>query len=278
MVQGGRPVSEVFLQMAGLRRILRVFQACVNGVRRPGEHPALPVTAPDLARDVAAVAAAGVDAVHLHVKDHLGADTFDGGALAAVLMAVRAAAPGLPVGVTTGAWAMPDPAARVAAVRSWGELPVRPDFASVNWHEEGADDAAVVLLELDIGVEAGLWHERGVQAWLDSPQRDRCRRVLLELPDGMDPSAVEPEALRLLDLVRRAGAGTSILLHGEGSSAWAALELAGRVGLATRIGLEDVLVLPDGTPAPDNAGAGAGRPRSQVRASAGNVGGRVTAW
>jgi uncharacterized protein (DUF849 family) len=32
-----------------------------------------------------------------------------------------------------------------------------------------------------------------------------------------------------------------------------ALRVAGRLGLSTRIGLEDVLVLPDGSPAPDNA-------------------------
>jgi len=44
-----------------------------------------------------------------------------------------------------------------------------------------------------------------------------------------------------------------VLLHGEGTSAWPALLLAGRLGLSTRIGLEDVLVLPDGAPAEDNA-------------------------
>jgi uncharacterized protein (DUF849 family) len=47
--------------------------------------------------------------------------------------------------------------------------------------------------------------------------------------------------------------GTEVLLHGEGTSCWPALRHAARRGLATRIGLEDVLELPDGTPAPDNA-------------------------
>jgi uncharacterized protein (DUF849 family) len=44
-----------------------------------------------------------------------------------------------------------------------------------------------------------------------------------------------------------------MLLHGEGSATWAALSEAVRRGLATRIGLEDVLVHPDGTPAQDTA-------------------------
>lgn len=230
-----------------------MLEVCVNGSRRRGEHPALPVTAEDLARDVAAAAAAGVDAVHLHVKDDRGADTLDTAALAAVLTAVHAAVPGLPVGVTTGAWALPDPAARVAAVRSWGDLPRRPDFASVNWHEEGADEVAAALLEVGIGVEAGLWHAAGARAWLTSPHRERCLRVLLELPDGLDAPAVEVETEQLLGLVRAAGGHTPTLLHGEGSSAWPALRLAGRLGLSTRIGLEDVLALPDGSPVPDNA-------------------------
>ena len=68
-----------------------MLKACVNGPRRPQEHPALPMTAAELAHDVAAVAAVGVDAVHLHVKDSQGADTLDGAALAAVLTSVRAA-------------------------------------------------------------------------------------------------------------------------------------------------------------------------------------------
>lgn len=187
-----------------------MLQACVNGARSRDEHPALPATPLELARDVAAVAALGVDAVHLHAKDARGADTLDARTLAGSLSAVREAAPGLPLGVTTGAWVLADSKARVAAVRSWSGLRVLPDFASVNWHENGADEVAAALLELGVGVEAGLWHVDGVRAWLASPYRHRCLRVLLEL-------------------------------------------LAARLGMSTRIGLEDVLVLPDGAPAEDNA-------------------------
>jgi uncharacterized protein (DUF849 family) len=132
-----------------------VLQACVNGARSRDEHPALPVTSVELARDVAAVAAVGVDAVHLHVKDDQGADILEAHALAATLAAVRQAAPGLPVGVTTGAWALSDSAARVTAVRSWSDLRMLPDFASVNWHEYGADDVAAALLEVGVAWRPG---------------------------------------------------------------------------------------------------------------------------
>ena len=43
------------------------------------------------------------------------------------------------------------------------------------------------------------------------------------------------------------------LLHGHGATAWAVLTLAGERGEDSRIGLEDTLTLPDGSPARDNA-------------------------
>jgi uncharacterized protein (DUF849 family) len=225
-----------------------LLKACLNGARRPSEHPALPVTPDQLARNAAAVAAAGADAVHLHVKDAAGADTLNGAALADVLVAVRAAVPGLPVGVTTGAWAAPDPAERVALLRSWSVL---PDFASVNWHEDGAEDVAAALLDRGVGVEAGIWHSHAAAAWFGSPHRDACLRVLVELPDRTDDVATAARAERLVGLV--AGAAREVLLHGEGASCWPLLELAARRGLAVRVGLEDTLVLPDGCRAPGNA-------------------------
>ena len=229
-----------------------LLKACLNGVRRPTEHPALPVTPEQLARDAVAVREAGADAVHLHVKDADGADTLGAGELAAALTAVRAAAPALPVGVTTGAWAEPDPDARVALIDAWTVL---PDFASVNWHEAGAERVAAALLDRGVGVEAGLWHADAVQDWLRSPLRGRCLRVLVELPEGARAAEDATELLGLLgtDASGRTSGGTPVLLHGEDRSAWPVLAIAGRRGLATRIGLEDALELPDGSPAPDNA-------------------------
>lgn len=81
-----------------------MLQACLNGTRRAGEHPRLPLTAEQVAIDAVAVQAAGADAIHVHVKNLQGKDTLTAGPLDALLRAVRAAAPGLPVGVTTGAW------------------------------------------------------------------------------------------------------------------------------------------------------------------------------
>jgi uncharacterized protein (DUF849 family) len=193
---------------------------------------------------------AGAGALHLHVKDAAGRDTLAAGPVATVLRAVRRAVPATPLGLTTGAWALPDPEARRAAVASWAE---RPDFASVNWHEEGADDVASALLGLGVAVEAGLWHEEAVARWAASSHRDHCLRVLLELQDGPDADETRALARHLVAAVRTAATEAPLLLHGLGSSAWPALRAAGELGLDTRIGLEDVLTLPDGSPARDNA-------------------------
>ncbi len=224
-----------------------LIQACPNGPRGPGDHPALPVTPAAVARDAAVVVAAGARELHVHPKDGAGADSLRPADVAAVVSAVRASVPGVPIGVTTGAWALPDPAERVEAIRCWTVL---PDHASLNWHEDGADGVAAALLDRGVPIEAGLWHLEGVAAWQASPYRDACLRLLVELPDGLDGAATEAEAARLLAAV---GTGPPVLLHGEGSSCWPALRSAARRGLDTRVGLEDVLVLPDGSPAPDNA-------------------------
>ena len=58
--------------------------------------------------------------------------------------------------------------------------------------------------------------------------------------------------MALLGEIRPGWAGT-VLLHGEDTGAWPVLTVAARLGLDTRIGLEDVLTLPDGTVPPGNA-------------------------
>jgi uncharacterized protein (DUF849 family) len=55
-------------------RIERV-KACLNGGRRRDEHPAVPVTAAQLAASASAAVAAGAEAIHLHPRDEGGAES-----------------------------------------------------------------------------------------------------------------------------------------------------------------------------------------------------------
>jgi hypothetical protein len=74
-------------------------------------------------------------------------------------------------------------------------------------------------------------------------------RVMIELgPDG-DVSTAD----HVLGEVLAAGSAAPVLLHGHDESCWPLLEHAGAREVQARIGLEDTLLLPDGSPAPDNA-------------------------
>lgn len=227
-----------------------LIQACLNGARPPASHPRLPVTPVQIGQAAAAAVAAGADSVHVHAKGGDGLDTLLADSVDAVVLDIRVAAPEVPISVTTGAWALPDPVARVAAVKAWSVL---PDVASVNWHETGSAGVVEALLEHGIGVEAGLWTMEDVRSWAASPVRDEVRRVLIELPDGIGDPQIVCLAQDMLEAVREVSPHVPVLLHGEGESAWPALLHALRLGIETRIGLEDTLHLPDGRIAADNA-------------------------
>lgn len=225
-----------------------MLQVCLNGARSRAECSHLPVTPDELAAAAREAVAAGAGDIHLHPKDRHGQDTLDGVAVAAAVSAVRVAVPGVPVGVTTGAWATADPQARAAQVRAWTVL---PDHASVNWHEDGAAHVAAALLDRGIGVEAGVYSgTSAAQRFLAWPESRRVLRVLAEITETAPQAAVHAAAGLLDDLE---SAATPILLHGEDAAAWPILQLAASRHLDTRIGLEDALHLPDGSPAPSNA-------------------------
>lgn len=222
------------------------LKACINGARTPDQHPGLPVSPDDLAAAALAAHQAGAQAVHLHPKTPDGVDSLKPDVVAAAVTAVRHAVPGLPLGVTTGFWALPDAAERRRAVESWDVL---PDFASLNWHEPGSPELAEVLLAKGLGVEVGIFHAEAAQSWAGSDIARHCMRVMIELQADADTALADD----LLDQVSAAGSPAPVLLHGLDESCWPLLEHAGIRGVQTRIGLEDTLHLPDGSLAPDNA-------------------------
>ncbi|MEU8528753.1 MULTISPECIES: 3-keto-5-aminohexanoate cleavage protein [Streptomyces] len=225
-----------------------MIQVCLNGSRGPGDAAAVPMSPGAMAASAAAAVAAGAADVHVHPKTPCGRDTLSPRVLAQVLPAIRSAV-SVPLGVTTGAWAEPDPVRRVERVRAWTVL---PDHASVNWHEPGAEELAAALLDRGVAVEAGLWSGTdGPSRFLRSPLAPHVLRVLAEVTDR-DPATAVGTARALLSELGTAH-GRPVLLHGEEGAAWPVLDLALASGLDTRIGLEDTLVLPDGTPARSNA-------------------------
>ncbi|MDQ1030540.1 uncharacterized protein (DUF849 family) [Streptomyces umbrinus] len=225
-----------------------MVQVCVNGGRGSGDGALVPLSPAAMADSAAEAVAVGASDIHVHPKSPCGEDTLSPKAVAATLEQIRSRVTA-PVGVTTGAWAEPDPATRVARVREWTVL---PDHASVNWHEPGAEQVAAALLERGVAVEAGIWSDTdGAARFAASPLAPRVLRILAEVTDP-NPDTAEDSARGLLAALTVTH-GRPVLLHGEEGGTWPVLRLAGRLGLATRIGLEDTLFLPNGQRALSNA-------------------------
>jgi uncharacterized protein (DUF849 family) len=232
--------------MATSRVVL--LKACLNGSREPGEHPLLPLTPDQLAESARTAVAAGAGALHVHPRDRDGRQTLDPGPCASALRAIRGACPGVPVGLTTGAWIEPDPERRLDLVSRWEEA---PDFASVNLSEAGAVELAQRLLERGIGVEPGLWSVADAEVLIASGLAGRSLRLLVEAMEEETDAALATVAA-VERLLVEAGVGTPQLQHGQDATAWPVLRRALEAGRDLRIGLEDVLELPDGSPAAGN--------------------------
>jgi uncharacterized protein (DUF849 family) len=226
-----------------------LIQACLNGSRALGAHPALPVRPDELALAARAAVAAGAGALHIHPRGRDGEQSMLASDVGAALAAVRAACPGVPVGTTTLLRVAGGRQQRLELVRSWQEL---PDYTSVNWFEEGADKLAELLLSRGVGIEAGLAGVTDAAAFIEGPVASRCLRLLVEVREREGAGAVGL-AERIDAVLDHAGSRTPRLHHGFGAETWKVLAAGFDKGRDVRVGLEDVLSLPDGSDAPDNA-------------------------
>lgn len=225
-----------------------MLQACLNGSRSKNDSAGVPVTPGELAADAVAVQTAGAGALHIHPRNDSGTESLAPDDVAKALLAVRSAAPGMPVGVGTGAWIEPKFSARLELIRDWD---VNPDYASVNFVEDDAPENAELLLSKGIGIEAGLWSAADARRFVRMPFARKCLRVLIEMLVD-DPVLAKNEYHAVMRELNEAKIELPILLHGEGESVWPMIRLAGLRGHDTRAGFEDTLNLPDGSLAKNN--------------------------
>lgn len=228
---------------------MTMLQAALNGARTRSDAPGVPLTPAELAADAAASKAAGAEMLHLHPRDQFGRESLVPRDVARALEAVRAAAPRMPVGISTGAWIEPNENKRHTQMQNWD---VKPDYVSVNLSEPDSPRVISMLHRMGIGIEAGVWSARDARKLCRDVPKSSILRVLIEMQDMPGPTARE-EALRCREVLRERGLFAPILLHGLDRSAWPCLAEAARLGFDTRIGLEDTLDLPDGRPAKTNA-------------------------
>ncbi|URN14675.1 MULTISPECIES: 3-keto-5-aminohexanoate cleavage protein [Streptomyces] len=230
-----------------------MIQACLNGGRTANEHPGVPVTPEALAEQARAAQAAGAASIHMHPRDAHGRETLHPADIDAALKAVRRVCT-VPVGVSTGIWMTGgDPRRRLDELARWRDLAEPPDFASVNIGEPGFGETVRLLLDLDIGVEVGIWSEEDARTFVTGHRADHYTRLLVEVIDRPVERSIA-DARRILDVLAAVeDDAVPVQLHADGDAAWPVLRLALRWGLETRIGLEDTLLDADRSPAEDNA-------------------------
>lgn len=235
---------------------LPMVQATVNGPFGRGHHPRVPVTCEEIRRDVAACTRAGARSFHIHTRDPSGAESLAPDDVSRMVAAAREGAQqagqDVEIGLTTGAWIVPDLNRRLDMIRHWTGV----DCATVNVCEEGFEHVMATMLEASVGVDVGIWALEDVRRFERSGLVHHIARVSVELgtspPYNLsgDPAARASEVHAALDDI---GVTVPRLQHGDGDWTWPLLEDAFRRGWATRIGFEDTVLLPDGSVAADNA-------------------------
>jgi uncharacterized protein (DUF849 family) len=220
--------------------------AALNGGRPKIAHPAVPVSAAELADAARGAGEAGARAVHFHVR---GPDGRESLAPDDVALAVAALRPlNLPFGVSTGAWIISDPVERLRVIRRWTAF---PDFVSVNFDEAGAADLARHLLERGVEVEIGIPTRLAAEELVRSGLAAHCLRVMFEPAEQVAAEALATvsEAASVLDA---ASVDRPRLLHGMDATAWPLFDEAVARGYDGRVGFEDTFTLPEGGTAPSN--------------------------
>lgn len=226
----------------------RRIQACLNGNRSPRPSVSLPITPEALASDARLATSRGFFSVHVHPRDDQGRENLASNWVGAAVSAIREAAPGIEIGVSTGAWIELDLAARIAAINSWKVL---PDVASVNLFEYGADKVIKNLQAKGIGIEAGLATLPDAQILVQLDLADTCKRILVEV-HGQTPEDAVRSALEIEQFLNSKNIATPQLHHSYERATWAVIRAGFDRGHSVRIGLEDTEVLPIGSLATSN--------------------------
>ena len=228
-----------------------LIKAAINGGRTLDEHPAIPCTPQEIASAASAAVKGGADVVHAHARTADGGQSIAPTDVAAMVRAVKAADPGIILGTTTGLWTCSGHAERMDLIAGWPHDAL-PDFASVAFSEEGAAEAAALVVDRGMVLESAVWHLREVPALLGSPTLGCNVRILIEPEDEGAAEAVA-HARAIAAAIREAGVSVPLLYHGYEATAWPLVRAAIEDGVETRVGFEDMLDLDDGVTAPNNA-------------------------
>jgi 3-keto-5-aminohexanoate cleavage enzyme len=232
-----------------------------NGGRRgKADHPALPVTAAELAETAAECLAAGAAMLHLHVRDRDGRHLLDADAYRHALQTIkRKTGDRLALQITTEAFGLYMPAEQMAVTKA-----VRPEAVSLALRELAPDVAAesdfadfllwlrseniapqIILYTPEEAVRLAAMRKRGIIPWQDVP----VLYVLGRYSPGQLSDPNDLLAFLAPDAPHFGHWTTCAFGRHEAAAVTAGALLGGHV----RVGFENNLQLPDGSNAGSNA-------------------------
>ncbi|TMV66819.1 3-keto-5-aminohexanoate cleavage protein [Thioclava sp. BHET1] len=227
-----------------------------NGARRgKADHPALPVTIPEIVATARDCAAAGADGLHLHVRDPSGQHSLDAGLYREALAGIAEAAPSLALQITTESAGIFDVPAQLTCLEAvqpgWVSIAVReiaraPEMADRIYGLCAAQGSRVqhILYAPEDARQLQDWQGRGIVR----PGQDEVLLVLGRYAAGQISAPSDLAPLRAA-----VPAAVDWMICAFGPAEHACLAEAALQGGNLRVGFENSLVAADGTPHRDNA-------------------------
>lgn len=230
-----------------------------NGARRTKvDHPRLPMTAAEIARDAAEALEAGAAMIHLHARDENGAHTLDADLYREAVDAVKqAVGDKLVIQITTEAVGRYTAQEQITVVDA-----LNPESVSIALREilpEGDDERAAAALFARME-KAGTLYQIIIYEAAELERLDALAKRGL-LPDG--PLAVLAVAGRYTEQGATPGELDAYIAANISRHQWMMCAFgpqetqfmirAASAGGNARVGFENNLWLPDGTDAPSNA-------------------------
>ena len=219
-------------------------KAAINGGRKKSADSFVPTTPEEIAQDAFQCIQRGANVVHAHARNESGNESIAAQHVAAMVHATKELDPDIVIGTTTGLWTCESHADRMRLIKSW-ESSALPDFASITFREEGADEVAGLILDRGMKLESAVWGLSDVPKLMQSPYLRDNERILVE-PDTLDLSEAIHVCLEVKNLLIESRIEVPVLFHGFDATFWPIVKLSIEHNVQTRIGFEDTNLLPDG--------------------------------
>ena len=239
--------------------------AALNGTRQRDACPKVPLSPEELAAEAKRAVEAGAGMVHVHARKSDGSSTFDF-VIDDIVAAIRSAVD-VPISISSQRARQTSLGTVTALFSVLRDLPdlasvhVRPPEAELPAHREEARQIIEALDAADVrpAPVAGSLDALGdLEVLYNDSLLGRAPFVMLTLgaaiSESADLAAGTPQnVLRLIDAVRSVLAQPPIVASGRDATSPTVQAVAAAAGEHIRVGFEDAVTLPDGSPATSNA-------------------------